>query len=166
MQKVEAVLKGKIKTFLDEEDAKAREEAQRLQKIKEEAERKAQEEADKKARKAEEARQKVENAKNATAKKKAEEAAKKAEEAAQKAEAEKEAIANKVVEVEESPKNVRTEGGLMSTKKVWKFEVTDEAKVPKEFWVIDQKKINEAVKNGERELPGVRIFQDTQISIR
>ncbi len=48
----------------------------------------------------------------------------------------------------------------------WVFEVTEPNRVPAEFMVVDEKKIREAVRNGVREISGVRIFQDTKISIR
>lgn len=48
----------------------------------------------------------------------------------------------------------------------WTFEITSADEVPLEFWVIDEKKIREAVKNGAREIPGVRIYQDLSIAVR
>lgn len=53
---------------------------------------------------------------------------------------------------------------MKGAKLVWKFEVTNGAEVPREFMVIDEKKIREAVHGGAREIPGVRIYQETQIS--
>ncbi len=166
LQKIEKTLKGKAKVYVEERDKKVREEAERLQKIKEAAEKKAQKEADRKTKEAEDARKKVENAKNDKAREKAEKEAEKAEEAAEEAEAAKEEIENEAVEVEVAPKSVRTEGGLMSTRKVWKFVIVDVEKIPKGYMTIDEKRINQAIKNGTREISGIHIFQDTQIAIR
>lgn len=55
---------------------------------------------------------------------------------------------------------------VSGAKKVWTFTVKDEAQVPREFLAVDEKKIREAVRAGAREIPGVEIFQDTQIAIR
>lgn len=48
----------------------------------------------------------------------------------------------------------------------WAFEVTEANRIPFEFMMVDEKKIREAIRNGVREISGVRIFQDTKISIR
>jgi hypothetical protein len=47
-----------------------------------------------------------------------------------------------------------------------KFEVSDASLVPREFLVVDEKAIRTFVNGGGRELNGVRIYEDVQISIR
>lgn len=66
----------------------------------------------------------------------------------------------------ETAKQVKSDDATASTRTVWKFEVLDENKVPVEFKIVDERKIREAVKNGAREIDGVRIYEDVQISIR
>jgi len=66
----------------------------------------------------------------------------------------------------EPPRSVQTDYGKTFTKKVWTFEVQDESQVPREYLVVDQKKIRQAVKDGVREIPGVSIYQETQTNIR
>ena len=61
---------------------------------------------------------------------------------------------------------VRTEAGSATQRKVWKHEITDEAAVPREYLMIDESKIRQAVKQGVREIPGVRIFEHTEIAFR
>jgi len=61
---------------------------------------------------------------------------------------------------------VRTAAGTASNKKVWKFEITDAQAVPREYLVVDEKAIREAVKAGVRTIPGVNIFETTDIAIR
>jgi hypothetical protein len=51
---------------------------------------------------------------------------------------------------------------VTGVKKVWAYEVTDPAAVPAEYLTPDLVKIKDAVKNGAREIAGVRIFQDIQ----
>lgn len=66
-----------------------------------------------------------------------------------------------------STKITRTENGVSAfAKKPWVFEITDEDKVPREFCVPDNKKIRDAIKQGVRDLPGCRIFEDTQVNYR
>lgn len=55
---------------------------------------------------------------------------------------------------------------VSGVKKVWTFNVTDPNLVPREYLVVDEKKIREAIRAEVREIPGVEIFQDTQIAIR
>jgi len=61
---------------------------------------------------------------------------------------------------------VRTEAGSATQRKVWKHEITDEAQVPREYLMIDEAKVRQAVKQGIREIPGVRIFEHTEIAFR
>jgi len=59
-------------------------------------------------------------------------------------------------------KDTKTKG-MRST---WKGEVTDESKVPREYLVVDQTLINKAVKDGVRNIPGVRIFEEKNLAVR
>jgi len=65
--------------------------------------------------------------------------------------------------------DLKTQKGEMSTttmKKVWKFEIIDETKIPREYLEVDEVKIRSAVKGGIREIEGIKIYQDEQLSIR
>jgi len=46
------------------------------------------------------------------------------------------------------------------TRKVWKFEITDPTRVPREYMTINEAKIRNVVRSGIREIPGVRIYQE------
>lgn len=48
----------------------------------------------------------------------------------------------------------------------WVHEVEDSNLVPREFLVVDEKKIREFIRAGGREIPGVKIFQDVRVSFR
>ena len=62
---------------------------------------------------------------------------------------------------------VRSETGTSShIRKAWKAEVVDESQVPREFCSPDMRLVNQAVKMGVREIPGVRIFEDIQTVLR
>ena len=54
---------------------------------------------------------------------------------------------------------------VSGARKVWTFEVTNEEDIPREFLVVDEAKIRRAMNAGAREIPGVRIYQDTRIAI-
>lgn len=143
-----------------ERERKAMEEAEALQRKLDaevaEANRKAAEEARRKAE--EEARaRKASAAEIEAAKKKAE------EEAAKIA-----VVAPTVVSpvVQEAPKVTRTESGSASQRKVWTFEVIDAAQVPREYLMVDEKRIRDAVRMGTRDIPGIRIFEESKTVFR
>lgn len=61
---------------------------------------------------------------------------------------------------------VRTAAGTASTKQVWKFDVADAQAVPREYLMVDEKKIREAVKAGVRSIPGVNVYETSEVAIR
>lgn len=68
--------------------------------------------------------------------------------------------------IAERPKvKVNTEFGQVSSQKRWTWRITDESKVPREYLCIDNAKVSNAVRNGERSISGIEIFQDTQIRV-
>jgi hypothetical protein len=54
----------------------------------------------------------------------------------------------------------------VSTSVVWRFEVVDPAAVPREFLVVDEVAVRAAIRGGRRDIPGLRIYDDTRISVR
>jgi hypothetical protein len=165
-----------------ERERKAREEAEALQRRLDaeaaEANRKAQEEARRRAeeearirREREEAEARERGAKKAEmealAKRQEEErleAIRKAEEEALKNAVQAPTVAPPVVQ--EAPKVTRTESGSASQRKVWTFEILNADEVPVQFKVIDEQKIRDAIKTGAREIPGVRIYEETKTIFR
>jgi hypothetical protein len=61
---------------------------------------------------------------------------------------------------------VRTDVGTVNTRKVWKFEVTDKAKVPLELLLVDDVAVRKQIAGGIREIPGLRIYQDDVLAVR
>ena len=55
--------------------------------------------------------------------------------------------------------------GNMQTVKRWTFEVEDFEKIPHSLLEIDTAKVNEAIRNGAREIPGLIIYQKESLSI-
>jgi hypothetical protein len=52
----------------------------------------------------------------------------------------------------------RTPDGLQE-RTSWSFRITDESKVPDDFWIIDESYIVKRIRAGAREIPGVEIFE-------
>jgi hypothetical protein len=55
--------------------------------------------------------------------------------------------------------------GNTQTRKVWTFEVVDFSKLPDEYKSINQVAVNQAVRSGVREIKGLKIYQEEQLSI-
>ena len=49
---------------------------------------------------------------------------------------------------------------------VWTFEVQKLANVPREYLMLDEKKVRQAIRSGERSIPGLMIFQQQQTVYR
>jgi hypothetical protein len=56
--------------------------------------------------------------------------------------------------------------GTATVKMVWKYEVTEEEKVPRQFCSPDSKKIRAAIDQGVRTIPGVRIWEEPTVAVR
>lgn len=55
----------------------------------------------------------------------------------------------------------------VTMREVWDFEVEDPNAVPREYCVVDPRKIREAMTNGDpRQIPGVRFFKKAIVSAR
>ena len=75
-------------------------------------------------------------------------------------------VAAVVPVVAEASRGVKTDYGTSQLRKVWKFEITDPALVPRQFLMVDEQAIRRAVAEGARTIEGVRIYQDVQLSVR
>jgi hypothetical protein len=58
-------------------------------------------------------------------------------------------------------KTVRSDAGKVTFVKTWDFEIIDPAAVPRDYLAVDEKAVRKAVKDGLREIPGVRVFEKT-----
>jgi methyl coenzyme M reductase alpha subunit len=55
--------------------------------------------------------------------------------------------------------------GNTQTRKVWTYEVTDFSKVPDDFKVINNVAVNQGIRDGLRNVLGLRIYQEEKLSI-
>lgn len=55
--------------------------------------------------------------------------------------------------------------GNMQTVKRWTFEIIDFSKVPDIFKAINAVEINAAIRSGNRDIPGLKIYQEESLSI-
>jgi hypothetical protein len=165
-QALKAVTKV-LNDYMDEQARIAEEKARKLheeQEKRDQIEREKLAEAQRKQRELEKAAKKAKFEEQENLERQAREEAKKAEEAQAALDA------KQVQMVEAAPKSIRTESGAMATRKLnWTWEVTDMNELYKkrpDLFVVDEKKLNKLVKEGEREIPGVRIYQESTISGR
>jgi len=63
-------------------------------------------------------------------------------------------------------KEMTVEDGKLKKVKKWTWELENENLVPREYLCIDEKKITEAVKHGVRNIPGIKIFEKEEITMR
>ena len=69
-------------------------------------------------------------------------------------------------EIAERPKaKVNTEFGQVSSTKRWAWRVIDESKIAREFLTVDNAKVTAAVRNGERTIAGVEVYQETSVRV-
>ena len=151
-EQAEKIVKSKIATFHDAEQKRLAEERRKeAEAAAEKARKEAEEAAKERAAQAqdEDEKKRIESQAEQEAQAAAEAAALATEEAAKKAE----------------PKMEGNRGKAVASK-VWTFEITDEAKIPREFCVVHEPAIRAAIKDGAREIAGVRIYQETRISSR
>jgi len=60
----------------------------------------------------------------------------------------------------------RTETGSAHGRKIWAFEIVDVKAVPREYLVVSDTLIRDAVKGGIRQIPGVEIFEKSVTTFR
>lgn len=60
----------------------------------------------------------------------------------------------------------KVEDGTASKKLKWTYQVENEIEIPREFLCIDEKKVQFAIKNGLRHIPGLKIFENVEIDLR
>ncbi len=63
-------------------------------------------------------------------------------------------------------KEMFVEDGKLTKVKKWVWELENETLVPREYLCLDTKKIDEAIKQGVRNIPGLKIFEKEEISMR
>jgi len=167
---IEAVLKQKIEDYQHKIELERRKQEEAARKAKDELQAKLNAEAAEANRKArEEAARKAEEdaRKNAASQAEIDAAKKAAEEEAAKHAIEAPTIPDPVFQKTDTV--TRTETGASAfSRKPWKYEIENLAEVPDEYTerVINHQAVKDAIKQGVREIKGIRIYQDTQINFR
>ena len=168
LEVIDKTLDKKMRDYRSRVELERRERERKQKVAVAELQKKLQAEADEANRKAkEEAVQRAEEEAKAKSASKAqiEEAKTKAEEEAKKIEIEAPTVVTPVFQ--EEKRIVRAETGSSSFEtKSWKAEIEDPSLVPIQFCSPDQKKINEAVKAGMRQIPGVHIYEAEKTHFR
>jgi hypothetical protein len=58
------------------------------------------------------------------------------------------------------------EAGSATPKTTWLYKVKSINNVPRDFMAVDDKAIRQAIKNGERNIPGLEIYKETTAQVR
>ncbi|MHA1396157.1 MAG: hypothetical protein ACTSSF_00305 [Candidatus Heimdallarchaeaceae archaeon] len=61
---------------------------------------------------------------------------------------------------------VSTDNGTVYERKYWTFKIVDFDKIPKEYLMVDNKKVNAAIRAGVRNIDGLEIYQEVEIATR
>lgn len=64
------------------------------------------------------------------------------------------------------PKSVTVGGTTATLRESWTFEVVNLADVPRAFLVLDAKKVRDAIAGGARDIPGIKVFQESSVAVR
>ena len=62
------------------------------------------------------------------------------------------------------PDIIESKSGEIRTRKTWTFKVIEEKSIPRAYMMIDEKKVKEAIRNGERKIKGLEIYQEEDLS--
>lgn len=73
---------------------------------------------------------------------------------------------NKTIEATVLEEKINLSTSSASVSMVWDFEVVDKSQLPLEFLKIDETAIRNAIRDGQRDIAGVKIFQKPQLSLR
>jgi len=60
--------------------------------------------------------------------------------------------------------NVQVSSGTNRFRKVWTFDIINEKIIPKAYLKVDEVALRKAIKDGERKIKGVKIYQEERIS--
>ena len=60
---------------------------------------------------------------------------------------------------------IHTDAGRVNTAQIWKYEIEDLNQVPRQLLTLDTYKVRQAMNAGERNIPGIRIYQETQVKV-
>lgn len=70
-----------------------------------------------------------------------------------------------IVLIDSIPDIVESKSGEIRTTRRWVYEIVDVNKIPKEYLTLDTDKVNEAISEGIRSIPGLKIYQKEDISV-
>ena len=69
-------------------------------------------------------------------------------------------------ETDEAPRIITTTGGEVTTKQIWKWELVDIRLVPSEYLIVNEKKVGREVREGARDIPGIKIYPEDILSVK
>lgn len=65
-----------------------------------------------------------------------------------------------------TPIDINQSGENATVRMVWTFDVVDLSQVPAQFIVVNEKAVREAIKNGVRDVAGLKIYQKPTVAIK
>lgn len=66
----------------------------------------------------------------------------------------------------DSPKSLRSDGVSAFKRKIKSFRIVDQSLIPAEFMMVNEKAIENAIKDGRHLIPGIEIYEETKTQLR
>lgn len=73
---------------------------------------------------------------------------------------------NKIIDETAKKETINQSSANSIVRSVWSFRLVDLKKVPAQYLQLNETAIRQAIKNGERHIDGLEIFQQSQVAIR
>lgn len=73
---------------------------------------------------------------------------------------------NKIIDATAKTKEINQSSANSVVRKVWAFRCVDISKVPLQFIQLNETAIRQAIKEGERNIAGLEIYQECQVAIK
>lgn len=73
---------------------------------------------------------------------------------------------NKEFEASAKVHKVNLSSASSTVRTVWTFEIEDISQIPVEFLEVNSKAVNEAIRQGQREIKGLKIFQKSVVAVK
>lgn len=77
-----------------------------------------------------------------------------------------EAKQNKIIDATAKQAEINQSSANSVVRKVWSFRVVDLSKVPLKYLSLNETAVRSAIKDGERNIDGLEIFQDCQVAVK
>lgn len=73
---------------------------------------------------------------------------------------------NKIIDDTAKQEKINISNNSASFRKLWTFEIVDISKIPVEYLTVNSKAVNDAIKSGVRDIPGLVIREEIKVAVK